>query len=193
MEYQDVVNFHGHSCPGLAFGYRVALLGLKGLGLKRGSDEELVCIVENDSCAVDAIQFVAGCTFGKGNLIFKDYGKQVYTFISRDRGDAIRISVKFDLPETPEEKSLWERFLKGDPSFEVIEYAKERRAKYVLSILKGDERDLFDISYPTLVLPKKARIFKTIVCENCGEKLAEVKARLRDNKVLCIPCFESMD
>ena len=38
------------------------------------ADEEIVAIVENDACGVDALQCVTGCTFGKGNLIFRDYG-----------------------------------------------------------------------------------------------------------------------
>ena len=82
MTFAEVVSFHGHACPGLAFGYRVAEVALQELGDK-AEDEELVAVVENNSCAVDAIQVMAGCTFGKGNLIFKDYGKQVYTFIRR--------------------------------------------------------------------------------------------------------------
>ena len=55
--------------------------------------------MENDSCAVDAIQVVTGCTFGKGNLIFFDFGKQSYTFASRDSGEAVRVSMKsnFDM------------------------------------------------------------------------------------------------
>ena len=77
MTFEDTIKFHGHACPGLALGYRVANLALKELGL-RARDEELVAIVENNSCAVDAIQFICGCTFGKGNLIFKDFGKQVF-------------------------------------------------------------------------------------------------------------------
>ena len=76
MNFDDAVKFHGHACPGLAIGYRVANLALKELG-GRARDEELVAIVENNSCAVDAIQLICGCTFGKGNLIFKDFGKQV--------------------------------------------------------------------------------------------------------------------
>jgi len=93
MKFNDVVVFHGHSCPGLALGYRAAMAALEELSLKHSEDEEIVCIVENDSCAVDAVQVITGCTFGKGNLIFKDYGKQVYTFIDRKAGRAIRISV----------------------------------------------------------------------------------------------------
>ncbi len=56
-------------------------------------DEEIVAVVENDSCAVDAVQVLTGCTFGKGNLLFKDHGKQVYTFINRNTNDAVRVSL----------------------------------------------------------------------------------------------------
>ncbi|MCL4536163.1 MAG: formylmethanofuran dehydrogenase subunit E family protein, partial [Nitrospirae bacterium] len=65
--FDDVVKFHGHSCPGLALGYRVGVAAVKELNMENISeDEEVVAIVENDSCAVDAIQVLTGCTFGKG-------------------------------------------------------------------------------------------------------------------------------
>ncbi|MDA8106647.1 MAG: FmdE family protein, partial [Nitrospiraceae bacterium] len=95
--YDEVVEFHGHSCPGLALGYRVSLRVLREFK-GRAEDEELVAIVENNSCAVDAIQAMTGCTFGKGNLIFRDYGKQVYTFLRRPSGKSIRISVDWKRP-----------------------------------------------------------------------------------------------
>ncbi|NTV15797.1 MAG: formylmethanofuran dehydrogenase, partial [Desulfobulbaceae bacterium] len=85
--FEDAARFHGHTCPGLAFGFRVARVAIRELGLSRAEDEELVAVVENDSCAVDAIQVLTGCTFGKGNLIFRDHGKQVYTFFKRATGE----------------------------------------------------------------------------------------------------------
>jgi len=94
--FEEVVGFHGHSCPGLALGYRVARKALQEMKRETISeDEELVAIVENDSCAVDAVQVITGCTFGKGNLIFRDYGKQAYTFLKRHSGEAMRISIDF--------------------------------------------------------------------------------------------------
>jgi len=86
------VQFHGHECNGLRWGYKVATFALEKLKIDKSSDEELVAIVENDSCAVDGIQVVTGCTFGKGNLIFRDYGKHAYTFFSRKTGEGIRIT-----------------------------------------------------------------------------------------------------
>src|SRR5450756_2944554 len=81
--FQAVTEFHGHICPGTIIGYRAAQIAVREFSSKRSVDEALIAIVENDSCSVDAIQVVTGCTFGKGNLIFKDYGKHVYTFINR--------------------------------------------------------------------------------------------------------------
>ncbi|NLZ28705.1 MAG: formylmethanofuran dehydrogenase, partial [Firmicutes bacterium] len=78
--WEKAVAFHGHECIGLARGFRVAEAALKQLEADRDIDEEILAIVENDSCAVDAIQFITGCTLGKGNLIFHDHGKPVYTF-----------------------------------------------------------------------------------------------------------------
>ncbi len=43
-------------------------------------------IVENDACDVDAVQFVAGCSFGKGNLLFRDYGEPVMETRLREVG-----------------------------------------------------------------------------------------------------------
>ena len=83
-DLRDAIQFHGHLCPGLALGYRVAKAALRELGADRPHDEELVAIVENDSCAADAVQYITGCTFGKGNLIFSDFGKHVYTFFNID-------------------------------------------------------------------------------------------------------------
>jgi formylmethanofuran dehydrogenase subunit E len=191
--FDDVVKFHGHSCPGLAFGYRVAVAAVKELNMENISeDEEVVAIVENDLCAVDAIQVLTGCTFGKGNLIFKDYGKQVYTFMKRPSGDAIRISIDFTLPEeTEEEKEMWKRYSEGDRSEDVLKAVHNRKAKKMKAILDASDSELLKITRFRISLPPEARIYPSIRCEMCGEKMAEPKARVKDGRIVCIPCFES--
>jgi formylmethanofuran dehydrogenase subunit E len=91
--FSEVTEFHGHVCPGSAIGYKASEAGLNELKSNISQDEEIIAIVENDSCAVDAVQVITGCTFGKGNLIFMDHGKQVYTFINRTTDDAVRVSL----------------------------------------------------------------------------------------------------
>lgn len=196
-KFKDVINFHGHACPGLAIGYRVAVFALKQLG-KRASDEELVAIVENNSCAVDAIQVITGCTFGKGNLFFRDYGKQIYTFMRRPSQNQVvktvnglRISVKWKYQEeTDKEKTMWNRYMKGDRSEEVIKAIHERKSKKIDAILNAKDKDIFALKKVKIKLPVEAEIFPSIRCERCGEKVMESKARLKGGKVICIPCYE---
>jgi len=189
--FGDVVAFHGHACPGLALGYRVSLYALKMLG-DRASDEELTATVENSSCAVDAVQVLTGCTFGKGNLIFRDYGKHVYTFIGRPSGEGIRISVDWISPEeTEEEKSMWERYMKGDRSEEVLNMVHNRKAKKIDIIMNAKDDKLFTVAKSGMVLPEEARIYPSVRCAGCNEKVMEPRARLRDGKIVCIPCFEN--
>jgi formylmethanofuran dehydrogenase subunit E len=188
--FEDVVDFHGHSCPGLALGYRVSVFALRELG-ERSSDEELVGIVENNSCAVDAVQVITGCTFGKGNLFFKDFGKQVYTFIRRPSGEGIRISVGWKAPEeTEEEKNMWDRYREGGRGEEVLKTVHSRKAKKIKMILCAGDEELFHVFRGKIKLPGEARIYPSSRCAQCMEKVMEPRARVKNGKIVCIPCFE---
>lgn len=189
--FDEVVNFHGHSCPGLALGYRVAIAAMKEMKVDEMSgDEEIVAIVENDSCAVDAVQVITGCTFGKGNLIFKDYGKQVYTFLKRPSGDAVRLSIDFQPPaETEAEMEIWKRYSEGDRAREVLDAVHNRKTKKLQIILNSPDSELLEIRKMKLELPPEAEIYASLRCEKCGEKVAEPKARIKLGKIVCIPCF----
>jgi len=94
-DFENVVAFHGHLCMDIALGYRVAKAALRELACERPRDEELVAVVENDSCSVDAVQAITGCTFGKGNLVYRPYGKAAYSFYDRRSHLAVRIYCHF--------------------------------------------------------------------------------------------------
>lgn len=193
-DWEKVIEFHGHACPGLAKGYRVAGIALRELKVTRSGDEEIVAIVENDTCAVDAIQVLVGCTFGKGNLIFKDYGKQVYTFISRNGPKAIRISVNEDIGKIDSDrfKVIMDRIFKGeatDAEKNLFNEFKEKRTQYILN---ASEEELFKKNYlKEITIPERARIFDTLICAFCGEGVSSARVRTRDNKTSCIPCAEN--
>jgi len=106
MELQDwlkdndlkrCMDFHGHLCPGLAIGFVASKEGLRCLNATRADDEEIVSTVYTDACCADAVQVMMGSTFGKGNFIYRDYGKVVMIFISRDSEKAFRFSLKPDV------------------------------------------------------------------------------------------------
>jgi formylmethanofuran dehydrogenase subunit E len=192
MTFEDTIKFHGHACPGLAIGYRVANLALKELGL-RARDEELVAIVENNSCAVDAIQLICGCTFGKGNFIFKDFGKQVYTFIRRPQSEAVRIAVKWEAPpEDPETEAMWKRYSEGDRSVEVTTVVQDRKARKMNAILGADDAELFKVERVQVEMPEPARIYKSVTCAACGEKVMEPRTGMAEGKLFCIPCSKKI-
>ncbi len=191
MDFNAVVGFHGHACPGLALGYRVSKLVLRELAGGRSGDEELVAVIENNSCAVDAIQAMCGCTFGKGNLIFHDYGKQVYTFIRRRDDKFMRIAVKWEPPaESENVKSIWKKYAEGDRSPEVLAVVHERKAKKLEAVLAAEESELFQVSTGNTQPPAAARIYPSILCSSCGEKVMAPKAVDSGKGPLCIPCAD---
>ncbi|MDT8420171.1 MAG: FmdE family protein [Desulfuromonadales bacterium] len=171
MTYEQVVSFHGHSCPGLAIGYRMARAALDALRALRAEDEELVAITENDACGVDALQCLTGCTFGKGNLLFRDYGKQAYTLYSRASRSGVRVVYHGN----------------GVPQ----ELRSDRPAR-IKKILSADEPDLVSITRMTIAEPEPARIMDSQPCAGCGERVMSSRLQERDGKQLCIPCRERL-
>lgn len=191
--FDIVVAFHGHSCPGLAIGYRAAIIGLSALGVERSGDEELVAIVENDACGIDAIQYVAGTTIGKGNLIYRDYGKRVYTFINRKTGEAVRVAEKLEFFEKKVDLRMTELRKKVVSEVATAEEEREFREKsrqYVQFLLSAPEDEMFSIKRVTVEIPEQARIFRSVPCGVCGETVSESRARVQGGKIVCIPCFD---
>lgn len=179
-DLRDVVQFHGHLCPGLALGYRVAKAVLRELKADRPHDEELVAVVENDSCAVDAVQFITGCTFGKGNLIFHDYGKHVYTFFNRRTGQGVRISEDYlgfegdsRFPDIQKRREAGE-----DVSRDLDSYKMEK----AVAILQAKETELFSMRPVISPPPDEAKIRASARCAVCGEKFMESRGRMKDGK-----------
>jgi len=182
------IQFHGHICPGLLIGVRAAELAQKLLGVGQDNDEELVAIVENDNCSVDAIQSILGCTFGKGNLIFKDYGKNVYTIISRDSGRAVRIAQRFGSTAG----AAGERFreLSGRPSLSDEEMGEKEIliGELFEKIMSMPAEDLFNWKEVAPETPDRASIRKTVCCDRCGEGAMETRTRTQNGETLCLEC-----
>lgn len=187
--WEIAVDFHGHSCPGLAIGFRATELAMEALGAKRAVDEELLAIVENNACGVDAVQTLAGCSFGKGNLLFRDFGKQVYTFVRRRDGAAVRVAVKYGSNFDPDYSGLKERIGSGMASLEDRKRYPAAMKKRIQNILNAGE-DVFEVKKVNLALPAAAAIYQTLQCAKCGEGVMEPRARLKSGQIVCLSCFE---
>ncbi|TAJ45384.1 FmdE family protein [Methanofollis fontis] len=189
--YDDVIRFHGHLCPGVTFGYRAAQIALERTGAGRAPDEELVVIAENDACGLDAFQVLTGCTIGKGNLILRDFGKNAWTLVNRTAGTAVRIVVRpgFSIEELdPAFLPLRARVWEGSATPDEEEDLHRRLDAICQAILTRPEDEVFIIRKVEPVVPERARLFRTHICAVCGEGVAESRARVKDGRIVCIPC-----
>ena len=185
-----IVEFHGHMCPGLALGIQAAQIALRELG-PHSQEEEIVAAVETDMCAVDAIQFLTGCTFGKGNLIHRDYGKNAYTFWRRSDGKAIRIAGRpRSWRRTPEHQELFDRVRAGEATPEERKRFQELHAERSRAILATPPGELFSATPVDDPPPRKARIMRSVACASCGEDTMETRVRVIGGRQLCVECFD---
>lgn len=163
--WEKAVEFHGHTCGGLALGVRAAMEAQKRFGVVRADDEEIVCVTENDACGVDGIQAILGCTLGKGNLIYHGTGKFAFNFFDRRTGDCFRLMAK-DKKEG----------LHGQ--------------EYIDFVLTAPLEEVFAVGKPRIKEPDSAKSLKSIKCHICGEMTPENKMRLMGGKAVCLDCYE---
>lgn len=160
--------FHGHTCKGLLIGFMASLYAIRLLGLKEHDDEDVVCISECDSCSVDAIQVMLGCTVGRGSLLFHMTGKSAFSFYQRSTGRSVRLVLSGKVADI------------GDMDIE--EY---------LTI--NDPESLFSVKETAIPLPERARFFDSYVCEGCGEVTGANWIHIQDGHKLCPDCYVRYD
>lgn len=183
-DFKKCVDFHGHLCPGLSIGYRASQTGMEWLRANRASDEEIVAIVETDACCADAVQVITGCTFGKGNFIYKDHGKMAFTFLNRESGKGVRIALKADtIPGNKRHWNLIRKIQTDTATDSEREEFKKLHKKRSFEILEKPIENLFNVQEVRIDLPPKAKIEPSNPCARCGEptmasKLSEVAGLL---------------
>ena len=186
-----VVEFHGHMCPGLAIGVQAAEIALREIGA-HAKDEEVVAVVETDMCGVDAIQFLTGCTFGKGNLVHRDWGKNAYSFFRRSDGRGVRIAGRPDAwPRDPEHQELSAKVRSGQATAAERARFGELHVSESRKVLAIDPDQLFTVQELAERPPSMARVFASVPCAECGEGTMETRVRRLDGRELCVPCFDA--
>ncbi len=190
---ERAVDFHGHMCPGLAIGIQAARIGLAVCG--HDSDEDVVAVVETDMCAVDAIQALMGCTFGKGNLVHRDYGKAAFTFYRRRDGAAVRLLARPDLHALidPEFAAVRARANDHPDDAEAKTALPGLAARCAERMLASAPEALFLRTAPLTPAPRRAAILSSLACAHCGEAVMESRSRRFAGQTLCIPCFQAVE
>ena len=200
MTAKDIMNskdfkrceaFHGHVCPGLSIGFQAARTAMDRLQENRSADEEIVAIVDTDACSADAIQVLTGCTFGKGNFIYKDYGKMALTLLSRSTGKGVRVALKPDAFRLDEvHMTLLRKTMAGEATEEDRKRFGKLHWERACHILETPVEVLFNITAVEMELPKKARIEPSECCAVCGEPTMPSKMETSNGKQVCRGCFQ---
>jgi len=171
--YEDAVRFHGHSCPGLALGYRMAIEAAVLLNITRSADEEYAAISECGFCGVDALQIVTGCTLGKGNLRVNDIGKRAFVLFDRARNRACRVA------PSPNHEQARQRFLESGNTC--------RREWIEHTLTAKDIVIIMEVPPPSF---DKAVIEPSEPCSVCGEltMVSRLAGDAETGKKVCVVC-----
>ncbi|MBN1412368.1 MAG: SAM-dependent methyltransferase [Spirochaetales bacterium] len=186
---------HGHFCPGLSSGIYASVEGMKRMSVHFSDGmEQMLAIIEINSCFADGIQAVTGCTFGNNSLIYRDIGKTAVTFAFRGSKKGIRITVKPDFYDVlseryPEYSGLFQKVVRDRSGTEEDMTAfkiKGREASFGLLELPFDA--CFDCAEIEPEIPAYAPIVDSLTCSQCGERFMGSKAVERDSRILCRVC-----
>ena len=168
---------HGHICAGQVLGVRLAMLGLRELGIADpvADRKRLVTFVEIDRCVTDAVALVANCRLGKRALKFRDWGKVAATFCDLQTGRAVRIAAKESSKQAA--KELF-------PDMPREEGQQKAYAQLLDDVLFSREWVKVEI------LPEDLPGFKgpRIVCAACGEGINFKREVFQGGRTLCRAC-----
>jgi len=175
---------HGHFCPGSALGVMASVHGLMhpemGLTPSDGM-EDLMAVVEINSCFADGVQMVSGCTIGNNCLVYRDLGKTAVTFAQRGRGTGIRVRVRPDfrshiLRDVPEFFPLMEKVVRNRAGNAEEKAAFKRKgAEAAFALVRVPLTEVLIAETISPVLPDYAPITESVVCPGCGETVMATK------------------
>jgi formylmethanofuran dehydrogenase subunit E len=192
--YKAGLLLHGHKCPAMPMGLRAGMAALKALGVERAMDGQLTALVEIDSdhcatCYADGVMMATGCTFGKGNIRKLGYGKFVLTLIDNKTGRSVRVATRNEVIKRNQESEFIQFRKKGVPASKIDAALIDPAVDFILA--ESDE-NLFKIDpvQEIKLTPGRPHDFNTHICEECGEMMVERYARVKNGKVVCMPCAE---
>ncbi len=170
---------HGHLCAGQVLGVRMAMLGLRELGIDDplGKDRKrLFTFVEIDRCMTDAVAVVTGCRLGKRALKFRDWGKVAATFVDQASGEAVRVVAR-------EASKQLARRLYPDIT--------DKEAQQMRAYRELRDEDLFEVQRVRVDLPPEdlpGYKGDRAICEECGEGINFRREVRRNGRILCRAC-----
>lgn len=192
VELANVAHYHGHLCPELVVGYRAALIAREELGLTRQNAHRFFVLAENMSSAVDAVQYLTGCTVGNQSFCAYDRGKHVYYFAEARKGEepwpALRVALMGGLLCGACHEETARRMAAGEAAPEEVRAYRETVNRAVQALLEAPDEQLFRKTRVQLRrLPRRVPR-EYVRCRACGEVVIRERAVEGEEGFLCQPC-----
>jgi len=184
--------FHGHKCPAMPNGLRVAAAAMNKLGVERTGDSDLHVILELGEhhcahCFTDGVQVITGCTMGKENIESIPMGKWGLTLIDKKTNRAVRVAPTAESMMASKNTEFFTKYrMKGVAPTQVPDEVVEPLIDKVMNTPDEDMliiSEIFDYDWKE---PKGT--FAGFICEECGEMVVEKYGRIVGDKKLCIAC-----
>lgn len=140
QELEDIirkaVDFHGHLGPFLVLGVRMALIGIRELGVKKGNPKLRVTVMTKPSvpfsCVIDGVQVATKCTIGNRKLRLQDSPKSVSAKFQIQEENVVAVTLN------SAKREELEKLLSEQSSFQEME-------KIARKVVSMPERELFKI------------------------------------------------
>jgi formylmethanofuran dehydrogenase subunit E len=185
------LDFHGHRCWASAAGVRLGLAAIDALGVERAGSKELFAAVEigdrhGAMCFADGIQYVTGCTVGKGTIAKTYEGKLAVTLIEAATGRAVRVSYRPTLQAEIGSSAFMKKRRAGispshipdDEQWELVDLIWDAPAEAIMTVGEITEQDR----------PETAEVVAFATCDVCDELVAEPYLRVVNEATMCISC-----
>lgn len=189
MDLKQIADFHGHLCPDLVLGAKAVE---KALDYFRAQEEEplsLFVVAQNQTSALDAVQYLTGCTVGNQRLVVEDCGKHCYMFISNNTGRALELRMKpVHFHQERSYFELEEKVQNQGGTLREVSRMQSIISDWVQWLANISPGALFTAFETTSELPAVETCSRYLPCSKCGDLVQSKQTIIQGQHILCKAC-----
>ncbi len=193
-QYLDFgLKFHGHKCPAMPLGLKMASIAMNALNVSHAHAGELFAIAELGehhcaTCIIDGVQVLTGCTYGKGNITRSMKGKFGLILINQKTNRGVKVTPIGSWLMKAFQSPFMEERAKGNPPQNIAAEIVDPLIEKVLEMPADQQFTVSLIENIKVEIP--AHKWEKRQCEKCGELTVAEYAYVINNQFLCADCAD---
>ena len=191
--FEYALKFHGHKCPAMPLGLKMASVAMNELNVEHAHAGELFTIVDLGEhhcagCIADGVQVITGCTFGKGNIIRSMKGKFSLTLIDQKNSRGVKITPIGYMLQKAFNSEFMEERKKGNPPHKISAEITDPLIEKVFTMPIEKQFKIEQLEKIKAYVPPHK--WDKLLCEDCGELTVAEYGFYINRKFLCADCAE---